>query len=628
MPQVDLETINSTLKQLNPFARPPQVTANDVWEHTLLDIESLNSHASNAVFQVLSHVQQRHYSANSILITADIGTGKSHIISRIRHRLQAEGSGLFILANRFNDLNKPHESFQELLSESLNYIGSRGVKQWQDLASSMVNDINRTGKPGAQKIPAENLISLFSKKSFKDLQTIIEQLTTKFCRIKQIQDPDIVKAIFWTLSDQQCLFAVKWLGGKELAQYKANEIRLPTQNQSFNAVLQILDLISSYNELVICFDELDNNDFNDAGFHRAEVTAGLIKDLFQNLKRGVILTVMLSTTWTKRVKQNSPESVRGKLTAYGEPIALQPLNSDLSVEVVQFFLQRYYQNYDIQPPDPLYPFEEDKIRKIGHNKPTMRELLLWCRNYVDGNVIDPIEEAFSTELQAVTESDLEKSDLLGKALFYNFSNLVGQTIEGVTITAIIDRVTKASKKDPYLNFKIVGEEGGKSVCVGVAVLQHDGGNALGAGFKRLLDYDQFGLSRGCLVRSESKSMTQYLQNKYLKPLIAKGGEYVDLKFEEVRPLLALYSISQKLGLDYTFSEQDFQKFVLDQATDKKFAADNLLIKEILSDPSYQAPVLQDEPEVEASNQVTANDLDLNDDSIELLNLGVSFGDND
>ena len=48
------------------------------------------------------------------------------------------------------------------------------------------------------------------------------------------------------------------------------------------------------------------------------------------------------------------------------------------------------------------------------------------------------------------------------------------------------------------------------------MLQYAGGKGLGAGLRRLNDYEVFNLTRGCLVRSQSKKITSYLEQEYLR----------------------------------------------------------------------------------------------------------------
>jgi hypothetical protein len=609
-----LEDINAALQSHNPFSQPPFVNANNVWGKGFPDVETLNAHASDAVFQALEQIRTGHYPTTSILITAQNGTGKTHIISRIRHRLQVQGGASFVFANKYGDLNQIKSGFQQILADSLSNIGSQGVRQWQELATAMANQALRAINPNAQTIAPKDLVKKFENSSEEQVKKVVNQLAKAFCKTKDVKDPDIVRAIFWTLSDEQALYAFNWLAGKELAQFKANELRLPSQQQSLDAVLQILSLISEYNELVICFDELDF-DFNDAGLHKSQIVAGLVKELFENLNRGIILSVMMPGTWNERVKQ-LPGGVWSKMSASGNPYNLKYIDGDSIIELVTFSLREYYEAKSLVPPYPIYPFNENELRDIGKGKPTVREVLEWCRdnckplinNGGDGGTIEPkpdlVELAFISELEEELGGYLDNNFLLADALLFGFQTLIGQTVEQVTIQEVTDRVKKNGGKDQYLNFKIIGKEDGKDVSIGVAVLQYDGGKALGAGFRRLIDEKNFNLTRGCLVRSKNKRLTSHLKRTYLEPFInEEGGEFVDLKEEEIRPLIAIQAVHQKREVDYGLSEEQIFKFITEKGAEKKLGAGNPLLREILSDPSHQVPAIEEEPETSAESSV-------------------------
>jgi AAA ATPase domain len=608
-----LDTINAVLQEHNPFSQPPFVNANNVWNKGFPDVEFLNAHASDAVFQALDEIRAGKYSTTSLLITAQDGTGKTHIISRIRHRLQIQGGALFIFANKFNDLNQIKSGFQQILADSLSNIGSQGVTQWQELAAALANDALRFVNSKAQPIAAKDLVKKIETTADEEqVKKWIGQLTKAFCKAKSAKDPDIVRAILWTLSEDEAAYASNWLAGKAIAQYKANDLRLPDQNQSFDAVLEILALISQYNELVICFDELDGLEFSDSGFHKSQLVASFVKELFENLRRGVILSVMMPGTWNERIKTDLPGGVVSKMSAQGAPHDLKYLDSDSTVELVTFFLKEFYEARELVPPHAVYPFEEGQLRAVGREKPTVREILRWCREHCKPPILgekesspvsypektDSVELAFINELSENISGYLDDNYVLADALQVGFEVIVGETIEGVTIQEVTSEVGKKGKTDWYLNFKILGLEDGCKVSIGVAVLQYDGGKALGAGFKRLLDEEnQFKLTRGCLVRSKNKPLNAYFQNTYLAPLIHRGGEFVELKENEIKPLIAILSVWQKRESDYKVTEEEILEFIELKGEKYWLGVHNPLLKEILSDPSYQVPEdLEDEPE--------------------------------
>lgn len=626
------ELIDSTLLEHNPFSQPPIVVANNVWDKGFPDVPNLNSHASDAVFQVLEDIQNQKYKTNSILITAQDGTGKSHIIGRIRHRLQEVGGAFFILANKFN-LNDYRNSFQLLLAESLSKTGSEGTSQWQELATSMVNDVLKSRNPNAKTIEPKSLVEKLKTSSPERIPNLISDLSKGYSRIKSINDPDIIRAVLWTLSENESAYASNWLGGKELAQYKANDLRLPTQNQSFDTTLNILGLISEYNSLVLCFDELDLADFNEGGQRKAQVIANLVKELAENLNRGVILSVMMPGTWKEEIVDKLPPAVAGRMTMLGSPLDLQYLNPDTSIDLVSLFLKDYYDIRGLIPPHPVYPFDEGQIRAIGREKPTVRDVLKWCREHCKPGISSPVnsdnprieivqsvssleavEIALGVELGDNITSNLDDNQFIADSLLFSLEHLVGQEVANFKIKKVTTGVDQKGKRDPYLNFKIIGQDRGKDTCIGVAVLQDNGGRGLGAGLKRLLDVDgKYALSRGCLIRNKKKAIARNFKNNYIQPMESKGGEFVDLIENQVKPLIAIRAVYQKRESDYGISEEDIFRFIQQKGHQYWLGTHNPLIQEILSDPSCTLlEDIQEELEVEAFDVLSDLDTGLSD----------------
>jgi hypothetical protein len=629
----NLQEINAALERQNPFAKPPFLNAQDIWGKEFFDFEPLNAHASDAVFKALEQIRAGQYPTTSIAITAQNGTGKTHIISRIRHRLQSQGGALFIYANKYGNPQQIKQGFQTILADSLANIGSQEVRQWQELATAMANEALRAANPNNNNYFPKELIQKiekFEEAKPEEFHNWLKKLTRKFCQIKEVNNPDIVRAIFWTLSDEQNLYAIKWLGGQELAQYKANELGLPTQNQSFDAVIQILALISEYNEIVICFDELDSPEIDpETSLTRAQVVAGLIKELFENLKRGVILSVMMPGVWSNKIK-TLPGGVSGKISAQGNPLELQYMDGNSIIQLVSLWLAEYYKAKNLVPPNRIYPFTESQLRSLASEKPTVREVLQWCRDNCNPGVEppNPVEVAFAKELEEDLGSALDDNYLIANALLFSFQRLIGQTVERVTIEDVTDKV-RNRRKDNHINFKIIGKDSGHNVSIGVGVLQQASGKSLGPGLKKLNDYQSFGLTRGCLVRSKSKKITPHVEKTYIMPLVKqKGGEVVPLKEEEVKPLIAIHAVYQKRDVDYKVSDLQIFNFIAEKGAEKMLGASNPLLQEILSDPSYEVPseMIEEEPVVsEEAEAADGSDSDNIEEGIDNLLSQINQG---
>lgn len=642
-----IEDLNAAIQSYNPFSNAGIVKEQNVWGKGFPDVPTLNSHASDAVFQALEQVrtsQSSQEKVTSIAITAQQGVGKSHIISRIRHRLEHDGGALFVYASldNYTDLNLINYQFQQTLAESLKHIGSQGVMQWQEVATAMVNEAGG----GNTQAPAD-LIKKFDKayaNSLAQNKNLMNALQKQVLKAKPNADPDIVRSILWTLSETQAPFAINWLSGKDLAQFKADELGLPNPSktsqdreaEAFNTVRQILNLVSYYNPVIVCFDEIDViNDSSDDGFSTPQIIADLVKRLYDTLHQSelgkgvVFLTVMLPDTWTQKVN-SMPGGTPDRVSTYTKrkPIDLKNINGDSLVELVTLWLKEFYESRNLTTPSPVYPFEESQLREFGRLGLTVREALRVCaENFkVEEEELpkDPFERfefALKREYEADIGDYLEDIPLMGKALYFGFQTLKGQTVEEVTIEDVTDRFGKRGGRNNYINFKVIGKENTKDVKIGVAILQSSHHHTLATGLERLTDYEKFDLTRGCLVRSKSEAKRLNRKTQYYK-LIERltselGGEFVELIEEQIKPLIAVNSVYQKRE-NYKLSEEQIFDFI----SQKQLTFDNPLLREILSNPSGLIPDDAVEEDIQLIEEFLnpSNMDDTDDDSDDLSDL--------
>jgi len=581
--------LNNAIKSENPFDRPLVVRSHDVWEQSFPDVPSINAHASNGVFQAIQQIRAEQCSVIGITIKAERGLGKSHIISRIRRRLQIEGGSFFVYMSEYGDLNRINSKFLDTLASSLKQIGNQGIMQWRELATALVNEAIK------KEYTPQQLTSRFPG-ALAQNPKLVDNLTAKVLQLKSnIENPYLIQAIIWTLSPDKVSFAINWLSGKDLAQSQADALGLPSQSQedkeaeALQTVCQILDLIGDYRTLVICFDELESTDCNERGFTRAQVAALLAKDLYGKIKRGVLMMAMYPLTWTNQIRA-VPEAQAVTDRIGNKTFDLNPLNADGIVAVVSQWLKDFYDKKGLTPPNPVYPFNEGELRELGKEKPIIRAVLNWCAENWGKPPVDPlhkVEMAFKRELAALEKSIddyLEDNATLADALRLGFLTLTGETIERVRIERIEDVQVKSADKG-YLPFRIVGKEDGRVVKIGVAVAQNSGAKFVSATLKRLIDYQKFDITRGCLVRTKAVNPKTKGQ-EYLDKLLSKelGGEWVMLRREDIKPLLAIRSVSNALE-DFEVSEEQIKAFI----SREKIVSDNNLIREILSDPSGQLP---------------------------------------
>lgn len=610
-------TIDELIHKQNPFAGHFIVKPQQIWGKSFPDVSSINAHASNAVFDVLDKIQKGQRTTVGITIVAERGLGKSHIISRIRHYLQAENNSLFIYMSKYDNLNQIKYEFLQSVTSSLRAFGSQQVMQWQEIAAALINEAKQWNYTPQQ------YISQYPTWLNKYSTNFVEQFAKLVLSIKpEISNPYIVKAILWTLSPVHVTYANRWLSGLELTQEQAEAMGLPNpkkedrETESLRNSREILDITSHYRIPVLCFDELDNADVAENGLTTAQVIASLVKDLYNNLKIGVFLLAMYPETWNEQIRLlPQAEAVIDRLVseqADRQPIELKYLNSDDIIALVKGWLQEFYQENQQSPPHVLYPFDENKLRQQGKERPTVRSILKWCADnftLTEPHPVEPYFKAAIVNIDTAIHLLIEDEVAIAAALKVAFVSLARDTIEIEEVK--VERVEEilANKADQgYLNFRIVGNNG--KVKIGVVVIQQSGGKFIGAALKRLIEYEKFNLTRGCLVRSKKINPGASVPQECLKILLKeRGGEWVRLQSDDIKPLLAISSVYYNWRT-YELTEEQIFDFI----KQKQLAINNPLIREILSDPSGQKPtsLTDDGLPVSIPQPITnADNIDLN-----------------
>lgn len=592
----EFSNIDDLIQQQNPFAGHTVVRNSQVWGKSLPDVPSINAHISDTVFDVINKINQNSMQTVGITVFGEKGLGKTQVISRIRHHFKQTDEVLFIYMGDYGEkLSKIKSKFLENLTSSLRAYGQyEGIMQWQEIAAHLINQAKGWNYTAEQYIP--RFPDWLNQHSTKAIDHFTDLIFSKQNQI--IENPYIVRAILWTLSRPHAMYATYWLSGMELAERQAQDMGLPNfktgekEVESFKTTCQILNLVSQYKIPLICFDELDAPYIDElTGFSLVQITASLAKDLFNNIKRGLFFLAMYKSTWSQVTSLPQAEAVIHRIASYpqlGQPIFLNYLKPDDIIALVSQWLKEFYTQHQVVPPHPLYPFTEAQLIEFGKNRPTTREVLGWCasqwkKDKIDSPAnLDVVKPAFENELaeieQKITDL-LEDSDQLAETLAFSFEQIIGKTIENVEIKSI-ERFKRC-----YLHFKINGIENGQPVKIGLAVSQQSGGAIVQAILKQLVDYKRFDLTRGCLVRSKKIGSNARSAQKYLKELQdEKGGEWVRLPKEDIKPLLAIYAVYKNQESYGVKPEQIF-----DFIEKSELVIKNYIISEILSDPSGQAP---------------------------------------
>ncbi|MBD2636036.1 hypothetical protein H6G52_11755 [Limnothrix sp. FACHB-881] len=657
-----LHEIHQAIQEYNPFNLRSVVKHQDVWNTNFIDFEFLHASASELILKRLKEVQEnsdREKKISSFVITAEQGMGKSHLVRRLHRRIY-EAQDAFFLYMSFSlcgNIDLINYELRQAISRSLSQLTVLGISQWQALATSIIEKRILNTKSN-QSLDSVRFVKQFDEncRSYQAKgKSLIETLFAKCQPCFPDVDPDILKALIWTLSESYAPYAIKWLSGDELSTAYLEKMGLPSipasdssrESESLKANLAILKLLVAHRPVLLCFDETEISQLNNQGLTSTQVLAYLIKSIFDSLHLseedcGLILTSFLfPNSWQSEIP--SLAGATDRMTAgTGQPISLKQLDSQLLLKLVRFLLEKkFYEPRNLTPPHPFYPFDEDELRELGKKeRPPIRYALRWCaENFVVTAPPIPPEERFQKGFEEKLQDDYREAmadgTTVAETLRYCFELVVNQTIsgetksgekiEGATITAIANIEPKA-KNAGYINFKIVGTEQDKPFAIGVAVLQQSG-LSFAAGLNRLVDYKTYGLTRGCLIRgADFKIKTFWDSYKTYQNFIQRqGGEHIEPDPKQLKVLMALKAVFESASI-YGLTEAEVQEF------SREIALNNEILLEILSDPSglIDPSIIDDETLV----SIIIGDDDLIDTSAiedneeDLIDFLVGSGDDD
>lgn len=574
-----IQAINAAMQKDNPFEGRSTVSEREIWGRSNPDLLELNIHASTVIWQAIEQVGSPLHSARSIAFLAESGMGKSHVLSRIRHQLQARGNGLFIYINaqQFTDTSLIRQQFLYAIVNSLKYAGSQGIMQWQELALFPLERALSISRPESTSLDPKRLIEKLNEQPLVKNQAWVNQVTDILFKAQpDIENPDLLRAIVWMLCNSQAPYARHWIAGRAIANWKLDEVGLSDragENREASAwemTVQLLQTISQYLPVVIAFDRLEVNDINEAVVKKEQVVASLIKRLSDRLHQmqypyGVVLvSTMTPMTWYEKMQPflgKFSSSVSGPM----EPISLSSIDSHTLSEVLKQWLLDFYLEKHLIPSNPLYPFEYYQLQALIRENLSLKDAIDWFGDNFKPIEVDPIEQVervFQQLLDRDGSIDLYSDLNIANALSFSFRNLIGKTIAQFKIETVTDEIEPKQENQNYIQFKIVGIQKKRRSSIGIAVSQSRHGRTVGAVLKRLVRGDVFGLSRTCLIRSKTLkiSPTWKAYPEFETWQNRDRGRWVDVNLKEMVPLLALCEMYDRCHL-YQLTKAQILEFI-------------------------------------------------------------------
>lgn len=586
----------------NPFRLKPIVSANEVWGEVVSDLPDLNQDVDKKIYQAISEVHQKYSDKIGIAVKGDRGTGKSHVIHRIWKNIECQGGAVFAYIPPFTNASRIDSHVRFNLSLSFDQKDVRGVTQWQQLATAMITTLKGTEfeekyQPYIERCahPDELRQYIIQTQSQAQRYQFFDELVEAILENQPELDFNFLKAVLFLLfkTAQTAQIGRAWIQGIEHPNTKTAGLpEFSAQDQDARSIWIIQQICKvagvALLPVLICFDQLDSaKASSDRGDSPAETVARCIDQIYFQCSNVITLCCVISDTWREIEQMGSgiPDRV-GQWS-----VTTKPPTADQMLELVQLRLAWFHNknslHRDAYP--PLYPFNEDEIRGIASKSAGVRSLMDWCADKFDSVKISsryqPPEKKFMENynelLNRVAVPD-KNDDKLAAIIACSMIMIpdVG------TANLVITEVKYIEEPGHDLHLTIFGYDSlqQKEVKIGVRVCETTNGNTFNAVMRRLVNYDKYKITRGCLVRSTPIPLNWRAGKQLEHQLVnQQGGEVVILNSpplkNQLKPLAAIQTIYEEAE-NYGFTNDEVSNFV----RQLRLAADNALICKILSAP--------------------------------------------
>lgn len=425
----------------NPFL---QDRVDSPWQETFQDVPEINRTAFQSCRNSIQAVYQSSQS-RGLILHGEPGTGKTHLLQRLRYFTQKEPRTWFIYIPPFSS---PGRFWRHLLERFFYDICQRSKEPEVPKGSNLEETFLEEG-PGQGPLSqieealtrhlmarpldsTQELAQWWAKICKQDApgEALFRRLQPTFDRltVKNKLDPDVMKVIRHYLTWNNRAVAYAYLLGRDLPDEDLATLgvkqSLDDEERAKQAVLTFCRLAGEHFTIILAFDQIEGLQLNPEDFEGLRTYAKFVVDLLSECNNLLILTAMqtyflstldtalrLHASYRDRIAQD--ESV---LTLLTKESARRLVEMRLKTQKEMEDLQRGTKNRS-----GLWPFRSEEIDKlIPVGGLSARMLIRWARSRFEEieapprppeDVISNLWDVISSLWSELFEKQLQKPDL-------------------------------------------------------------------------------------------------------------------------------------------------------------------------------------------------------------------------
>ncbi|MBD2301731.1 ATP-binding protein [Nostoc sp. FACHB-190] len=391
------------LREVNPFNRinPKPMNFWEEQQNASLNVDSIHQEVINDIQEFLDLVVTDHRS-RSVMVVGDPGSGKSHLLGRLKRTLNAKAFFVYILCD-WADSNNIWRHILRYTVDSLIQIPDEQTESQLMLWLKSLSAF--TKRSLKQRFFNDNIWEFLSS----DRQKFIKHLKDTY-KTARIYNPDIFFGLLHDLTNPELYtLACEWLRGDSLSEESMQALKvkqcIESEDEAKNILANFGRISTETKPIVLCFDNLDTMPKMQDGFLDIQPFFDVNTTIHgESLKNFLVIISIITNTLNihqNRIQQADKAGIHKYLK-------LKSINLEQAESIWAYLLKNLHIQASSLPKSPIFPLERQLLESNFPGKKT------YPRNVINLGMVayqtykEHIkEEFFKKNNQEITENGKE-----------------------------------------------------------------------------------------------------------------------------------------------------------------------------------------------------------------------------
>ncbi|AFY43008.1 AAA family ATPase [Nostoc sp. PCC 7107] len=353
------------LREVNPFNRinPKPMNFWEEKQNASLNVDSIHQEVIHDIQEFLDLVVTDHRS-RSVMIVGDPGSGKSHLLGRLKRTLNSKAFFVYILCDWADNNNIWRHILRYTVDSLIQIPDEQTESQLMLWLKSLSAFTKRSLK---QRFLNDNIWEFLSS----DRQKFIKHLKDTY-KTSRIYNPDIFFGLLHDLTNPELYtLACEWLRGDSLSEESMQALKvkqcIESEDEAKNILANFGRISTETKPIVLCFDNLDTMPKMQDGFLDIQPFFDVNTTIHgESLKNFLVIISIITNTLNihqNRIQQADKAGIH-------KSIKLKSINLDQAESIWAYLLKNLHIQASSLPESPIFPLERQLLENNFPGKKT------------------------------------------------------------------------------------------------------------------------------------------------------------------------------------------------------------------------------------------------------------------